>query len=73
MHKKTDMGWLVLLTLFCWNSLASAQATKLAVGYSGISADHLTIKDYPGGHMMYLHRPSQEALSNDIVKFIEMK
>jgi len=27
----------------------------------------------PGGHMMYLHRPSQEALSNDIVKFIEAK
>jgi len=38
---------------------------------ASVAADHLTIKDYPGGHMMYLHRPSQEALSNDIVRFIE--
>ena len=43
MHKKTDMAWLVLLTLLCWASSASAQATKLAVGYSGISADQLVI------------------------------
>ena len=46
-----------------------------AMGYmlehSGIDPARLTIKDYPGGHMMYLHRPSQEAVSNDIVKFIE--
>lgn len=39
--------------------------------HSGIDAARLTIKDYPGGHMMYLYRPSQEALSNDIVAFIE--
>jgi NitT/TauT family transport system substrate-binding protein len=37
------MAWLVVLTLLCWTSLASAQATKLAVGYSGISADQLVI------------------------------
>ena len=39
--------------------------------HSGIEANHLTIKDYAGGHMMYLHRESAEALSNDIVAFIE--
>ena len=39
--------------------------------HSGIDADRLTIKDYAGGHMMYLHRPSLEALSNDIVTFIQ--
>jgi carboxypeptidase C (cathepsin A) len=53
--------------------VTSYYAMKYMLEHSGISADHLTIKDYPGGHMMYLHRPSQEALSNDIVKFIEMK
>ena len=36
----------------------------------GIDPRRLTIKDYPGGHMMYLHRPSADALSNDIVAFI---
>ena len=37
------MAWLVLLTLLCWASSASAQPTKLAIGYSGISADQLVI------------------------------
>ena len=37
------MAWLVVLALLCWISVASAQATKLAVGYSGISADQLVI------------------------------
>ena len=44
MHNKTNMGWLVVpFTLLCWISLAWAQSTKLAVGYSGISADQLVI------------------------------
>jgi ABC-type nitrate/sulfonate/bicarbonate transport system substrate-binding protein len=44
MHNKFNMGWLVVpFTLLCWISLASAQSTKLAVGYSGISADQLVI------------------------------
>ena len=43
MHKRTDLAWLVVLALLCWTSLASSQATKLAVGYSGISADQLVI------------------------------
>jgi carboxypeptidase C (cathepsin A) len=51
--------------------VTSYYAMKYMLEHSGISADRLTIKDYPGGHMMYLHRPSEEALSNDIVKFIE--
>ena len=44
MHNKFNMGWLVVpFTLLCWISLAWAQSTKLAVGYSGISADQLVI------------------------------
>jgi carboxypeptidase C (cathepsin A) len=39
--------------------------------HSDIDPNRLTIKDYPGGHMMYLHHPSLEALSKDIVTFIE--
>jgi carboxypeptidase C (cathepsin A) len=38
--------------------------------HSGIDANRMTIKDYPGGHMMYLYRPSLDQLSNDIVAFI---
>jgi len=38
--------------------------------HSGIDPKRLTIRNYEGGHMMYLHQPSLEALSNDIVAFI---
>jgi ABC-type nitrate/sulfonate/bicarbonate transport system substrate-binding protein len=34
---------LVVLLSVCWNAPASAQATKVAIGYSGISADQLVI------------------------------
>jgi len=45
-------------------------ATRYMLEHSGIDPARLTIKDYHGGHMMYLYRPSLEALSNDIVAFI---
>jgi carboxypeptidase C (cathepsin A) len=45
-------------------------ATRYMLEHSGIDADRMTIRDYAGGHMMYLHRPSLEAVSNDIVAFI---
>jgi carboxypeptidase C (cathepsin A) len=47
-------------------------ATRYMLEHSGINT-RMTIKNYDGGHMMYLYRPSQEALSNDIVAFIEAK
>jgi NitT/TauT family transport system substrate-binding protein len=34
---------LVALLSVCWNARASAQATQVAIGYSGISADQLVI------------------------------
>ena len=39
--------------------------------HSGIDPEKLEIKDYEGGHMMYLYQPSLEKLSNDIIQFIE--
>ena len=55
-----------------YNDLVTSYfAMRYMLEHSGIDSARLTIRDYPGGHMMYLHRPSQEALSNDIVKFIE--
>ncbi|MCU1246848.1 MAG: hypothetical protein JWN02_2758 [Acidobacteria bacterium] len=45
-------------------------ATTYMLEHSGIAPDRLTIKDYSGGHMMYLYRPSGEAVSDDIVAFI---
>ena len=49
----------------------SYYATEYMLRHSGIDADRLTIKEYDGGHMMYLYHPSLEAVSNDIVEFIE--
>lgn len=46
-------------------------ATRYMLRHSGIDQDRLIIKDYPGGHMMYLHQPSLEALSRDLIDFIE--
>ena len=55
-----------------YNDLVTSYfAMKYMLEHSGIDPKRLAIHDYPGGHMMYLHRPSAEALSNDIVKFIE--
>ncbi|HEY6141139.1 MAG TPA: peptidase S10 [Thermoanaerobaculia bacterium] len=48
-------------------------ATRYMLEHSGIDTKRMTIKTYDGGHMMYLYRPSLEALSNDIVSFIEGK
>jgi carboxypeptidase C (cathepsin A) len=38
--------------------------------HSGIPRDRITLKDYPGGHMMYLREESLAALSADIRAFI---
>lgn len=46
-------------------------ATRYMLEHSGIDTKRMTIKTYDGGHMMYLYRPSLEALSNDIVAFID--
>lgn len=45
-------------------------ATAYMLRHSGIDPERLTLKNYEGGHMMYLFQPSLEALSNDIVSFI---
>jgi carboxypeptidase C (cathepsin A) len=56
-----------------YDLVTSYFALKYMMQHSGIEPERVTIKDYAGGHMMYLHRPSSDALSNDIVAFIEGK
>jgi carboxypeptidase C (cathepsin A) len=38
--------------------------------HSGIPKQRITLKNYLGGHMMYLHGPSLEALARDVRGFI---
>ena len=38
--------------------------------HSGIDPERVIIKNYEGGHMMYLYQPALQALSDDIVDFI---
>jgi len=45
-------------------------ATQYMLEHSGIDPERVTIRNYEGGHMMYLYQPSLEALSEDIVAFI---
>ncbi len=55
-----------------YNDLTTSYfATSYMLHHSGIDPARLTIKDYPGGHMMYLYQPSLEALADDIVAFIQ--
>ena len=39
--------------------------------HSGIDKDRITLRNYYGGHMMYLYDPSLEALARDIGEFIQ--
>jgi len=45
-------------------------ATSYMLRHSGIDPARLEIKNYEGGHMMYLYQPSLEKLADDIVAFI---
>jgi len=45
-------------------------ATEYMLRHSGIDPSQLEIRNYEGGHMMYLHEPSLEKLSDDIVTFM---
>jgi carboxypeptidase C (cathepsin A) len=46
-------------------------ATEYMLQHSGIDPARVEIREYPGGHMMYLYQPSLVELSDDIVRFIE--
>ena len=67
-----DNGELRVFSASGYHDLTTSYfATEYMLRHSGIDADRLTIKNYEGGHMMYLYQPALEALSNDIVAFIE--
>jgi carboxypeptidase C (cathepsin A) len=54
-----------------YNDLVTSYfALHYMLDHSGMDPNRVTVKCYDGGHMMYLHRESGEALSNDIVAFI---
>ncbi|MEO8503843.1 MAG: peptidase S10 [Acidobacteriota bacterium] len=65
------------LRIFCaagYHDLTTSYfATEYMLRHSGIDPARMTIKVYQGGHMMYLHQPSLEALSNDLVDFLTKK
>lgn len=51
----------------------SFYASEYMMSHSDIPAERITLKNYFGGHMMYLYRPSFEALATDLAEFIEVK
>ncbi|HEY9419783.1 MAG TPA: peptidase S10, partial [Thermoanaerobaculia bacterium] len=48
-------------------------ANAYMMNHSGIDPARVTIRNYPSGHMMYLHQGSLEQLSRDIGEFIQGK
>lgn len=47
--------------------------TEYVFSHSGIPKDRITLRNYFGGHMMYLYEPSLEQMSADIGSFIAGK
>src|SRR5437588_2452678 len=41
------------------------------LGLSGTSADHVTMRYYEAGHMMYVHKPSLHKLKKDVAAFVQ--
>ena len=56
------------------HDLATAfYATEYIFDHSGIPKDRVTLKNYYGGHMMYLYAPSSKQMSEDLRVFIQGK
>jgi len=47
--------------------------TQYVFDHSGINKEQVTLKNYTGGHMMYLYLPSLQQLSSDIGTFMKAK
>ncbi|GGW90605.1 S10 family peptidase [Alteromonas halophila] len=45
-------------------------ATEYSMNHHGIDKDRLTMKYYEAGHMMYIHQPSLEQLTEDLRQFL---
>jgi carboxypeptidase C (cathepsin A) len=48
-------------------------ATEYMLQHSGMDPAKVDIRNYEGGHMMYLYQPSLVELSDDIVEFIDQQ
>jgi len=48
-------------------------ATEYIFDHSGIPKDRITLKNYYGGHMMYMYTPSLQQMSRDLGAFINRK
>jgi carboxypeptidase C (cathepsin A) len=69
-----DNEELRVFTASGYYDLATAYfANAYMMHHSGIDPARVTIKNYPSGHMMYLHQGSLEQLSKDIGEFIQGK
>lgn len=69
-----DNEALRVFTASGYYDLATAYfANTYMMSHSGIDPARVTMRNYPSGHMMYLHQPSLEQLSKDIGEFIQGK
>ena len=69
-----DNEALRVFTASGYYDLATAYfANAYMLHHSGIDPARVTIRNYPAGHMMYLHQGSLEQLSRDIGEFIQGK
>jgi len=66
-----DNGALRIFSAGGYHDLTTSYfATEYMLHHSGIDPARMTIVNYDGGHMMYLHQPSLEKLSEDVVRFV---
>lgn len=48
-------------------------ATEYVFDHSGIPKDRITMRNYTGGHLMYMYTPSLQQMSSDIGVFLKAK
>ncbi|MHC4401421.1 MAG: S10 family peptidase [Planctomycetota bacterium] len=68
---RANNGFRIFLASGFHDLTTTFSGARYIVDHSGIDNRQVTIKNYEGGHMMYLHDPSRERLSADIVAFME--
>jgi len=53
-----------------YDGLAAILSGERTATHSGLPLERVTVKNYPAGHMIFLHEPSLEAMAADLRQFI---
>lgn len=70
---ETNRDFRIFVASGLYDLTTAYYGTRYIFDQSGISKERLTLKTYPGGHMMYTVLPSLQQLSSDIGAFMKQR